>query len=78
MKRELFALGSAVYEIMAWEKPFEGLTYDEVEAKFENEEFPDVDGLAVGTTIRRCWDEKCEMAQEMVDAIEASLASLGT
>lgn len=40
MKRELFALGAAVYEITTWERPFQGLADEEVEAKYAREEFP--------------------------------------
>ncbi|KAH6715846.1 hypothetical protein BKA61DRAFT_719918 [Leptodontidium sp. MPI-SDFR-AT-0119] len=34
--REIFALGSVIYEIMAWALPYEGLEDDEIEKKYES------------------------------------------
>jgi serine/threonine protein kinase len=38
IKRELFALGSAMYEIMSWRRPFEGLSDEEVEARYARDD----------------------------------------
>jgi serine/threonine protein kinase len=69
IKRELFALGSAIYEIMAWEMPFEELGTDDVEKKYAAEEFPDVTCVLAGDIIRDCWDEKFETAEDIEGAI---------
>lgn len=54
-KRELFALGSVLYEIMAWTRPFPGLQDDAVLALYAKEEFPSTDSLTVGHIILNCW-----------------------
>ncbi|RDL35955.1 uncharacterized protein BP5553_06567 [Venustampulla echinocandica] len=69
LKQELFALGSAIYEIMAWEMPFEELETDDVEKKYAAEEFPDVTRLLVGDIIRDCWAEKFETSRHVEKAI---------
>ncbi|PVH71959.1 kinase-like protein [Cadophora sp. DSE1049] len=70
IKRELFALGSAIYEIMAWKMPFEELGTDDVEKKYAAEEFPDVTCVLAGDIIRDCWDEKFETAKDIEGAIK--------
>jgi serine/threonine protein kinase len=69
IKRELFALGSAIYEIMAWEMPFEALETDDVEKKYAAEEFPDVTRLLAGDIIRDCWAEKFDTSRDVEEAI---------
>ncbi len=68
IKRELFALGCGIYEIMAWKMPFAELTVAEVDYNYRREVFPDVGGLLAGDDIRGCWMEKFETA----DAVEAA------
>lgn len=75
IKRELFALGSAIYEIMAWVKPFEGDEITEIEEKLANEVFPDLEGVGARDIIRMCWDEKYEAADEVVDGLREMLQS---
>jgi len=70
IKRELFALGSAIYEIMAWEMFFEELGTDDVEVKYAAEEFPDVTFVLAGDIIRDCWDEKFKTAEDIERAIK--------
>ncbi|KAL2015638.1 hypothetical protein VTK56DRAFT_5078 [Thermocarpiscus australiensis] len=74
-KRELFALGSAIYEIMAWNSPFEGLADDEIEARYAAEEFPTLEGISARNVIRKCWDEKYENADEVAEALQALVVS---
>ncbi|KFY30748.1 hypothetical protein V493_01694 [Pseudogymnoascus sp. VKM F-4281 (FW-2241)] len=69
IKRDLFALGSAMYEIMTWGKPFEDLGTDDIENKYSAEEFPDVTHLSTGDIIRRCWDEDFPRAEDVADAL---------
>ncbi len=47
-------MGSAIYEITTWQRPFEGLSDNEVEAKYAREEFPLAEGNIAGTVIRKC------------------------
>ncbi len=70
IKRELFALGSAIYEIIAWEMPFEELGTDDVQKKYAAEEFPNLTGILAGDIIRDCWDEKFETAEVIERAMK--------
>jgi len=70
IKRELFALGSAIYEIMAWGMPFEDLNTDDIEQKYAAEEFPDVTRLLAGDIIHKCWTEKFDTAKDVEEAIK--------
>ncbi|RTE75458.1 hypothetical protein BHE90_010077 [Fusarium euwallaceae] len=69
-KRELFALGSAIYEITTWQRPWEGLEDDEVEARYGREEFPEVGDNVAGSIITSCWKEKYANADEVVRDLE--------
>lgn len=70
MKRELFALGSAIYEIMAWNRPFPALQDEEVEERYAQDEFPSLDGITTSLTIRNCWNEVYETADEVVASLK--------
>lgn len=74
--REIFTLGCAVYEIMAWKVPFSGLSDGEVEERYAREEFPDVEGMLAGDAIRRCWKEGFQSAGDVVVALEAYRGSI--
>ena len=73
LKRELFALGSAIYEIMAWVRPFKGLGDAEVEARYAREEFPSLADITAGPVISSCWDELYEGAEEVVVSLKRYL-----
>lgn len=76
MKRELVALGSAIYEIMAWSRPFPDLEEEEVEERYALEQFPPVsDHVVVGHVIWNCWNEVYGSADEVTASLEASLAA---
>ncbi|KIH86439.1 hypothetical protein SPBR_08647 [Sporothrix brasiliensis 5110] len=68
LKRELFALGSCLYEIMAWQRPFQGLEDHEVRRRYEAGDFPPLASLpaAVGDVVDRCWHEALGSAEEAV------------
>ncbi|KAI0486706.1 hypothetical protein F4859DRAFT_510495 [Xylaria cf. heliscus] len=51
---EPFALGSAIYEIMAWRQPFEGWTDDDIEKTYAAEVFPDLEKNRARHIIRKC------------------------
>ncbi|PBP18887.1 hypothetical protein BUE80_DR010390 [Diplocarpon rosae] len=76
-KRELFALGCAIYEIMAWKKPFAELTEAETEKNYANEVFPNTDKLLVGDVIRACWREEFESAKDVERALGERLTVSG-
>ncbi|KAL9115390.1 MAG: hypothetical protein Q9227_000711 [Pyrenula ochraceoflavens] len=73
MKRELFALGSAIYEITAWKKPFDSLKWDEVKARYACEQFPSLSGNPAGRVIENCWNEVYESADEVIVALRKQM-----
>jgi serine/threonine protein kinase len=69
LKRDLFALGSAIYEVMAWRQPFTELTDEEVGHRFTCNEFPDLSNVLCGHVIQKCWEEKFDRAEDVLEAI---------
>ncbi|KAI9840655.1 MAG: hypothetical protein M1837_001379 [Sclerophora amabilis] len=68
---DLFALGSAIYEIMTGHEPFEGLEEDEVGRLYAEGKFPAVDALVGGDIIQGCWETRCQSGQEIVERLVA-------
>ncbi|ERS95382.1 TKL protein kinase [Sporothrix schenckii ATCC 58251] len=75
-KRDLFALGSAIYEITMWKRPFQGLSDEEVESSHAGETFPSLEGNMAGPIIQRGWDEEFDRADEVAEAL-ARLVAMG-
>ncbi|KAI0113685.1 kinase-like protein [Nemania sp. FL0031] len=69
IKRELFALGSAIYEVTMWKRPFQGIPDEEVEARYAREEFPPLVGNLAGPIIRKCWNEEFDNTKEVLGAM---------
>lgn len=76
IKRELFALGSAIYEITAWERPFQDLEDNEVEERYAREEFPSLEDNIAGLVIQKCWNEEFESADEVLKALTQCISKL--
>ena len=74
-KRELFAPGSFIYEIMAWARQFPSLQDDEVETLYAKEKFPSTDGTIVGSTIMNCWKEVYATADRIVVSLQRAVAT---
>jgi hypothetical protein len=77
IKRELFALGSAIYEISMWKRPFQGIPDEEVEMRYAREEFPSLVGNLAGPIIRKCWDEEFDSANEVLGALARLVIFMG-
>lgn len=77
VKREPFALGSAIYEITEWERPFQELEDSEVEARYAQDEFPSLGGNMAGLVIQKCWKEQFESANEVMEALTQCISELG-
>ncbi|RSL84024.1 hypothetical protein CEP52_016547 [Fusarium oligoseptatum] len=75
-KRDIFALGSAIYEITTWQRPWQGFGDDEVYAKYDKEEFPTVEGNMIGSIITRCWNEVYDTADQVVKDLEERVEAL--
>jgi serine/threonine protein kinase len=68
-KSDLFALGSVMYYIMAGCEPYDGLSEDEITARFTQGKFPDVGEFECGRTISGCWTGDLSSAQEVVASL---------
>jgi serine/threonine protein kinase len=66
---DLFALGSVMYYIMAGREPYDGLSEDEITARFSRGEFPCVDEFECGHAINGCWTGRFNSAQEAAIAV---------
>lgn len=77
MKRELFALGSCMYEIMAGMRPFQGLRDSEVTKRYEHGQFPSLDSIpaTVAQAIWNCWHEVYDCAYQVAKSLEEQLPS---
>lgn len=52
---DVFGLGSVLYYIMAGEEPDSDLDDDEVDRRFQTQEFPETSLLPYGSVVRDCW-----------------------
>jgi serine/threonine protein kinase len=72
-RTDLFALGSTIYEIMPGRPPYDGLTDDEVEARYSEQIFPRVNSIPCGQVIMGCWKGEIKTAEEAMALIEAEI-----
>ena len=72
---DLFALGSVMYYIMTGREPYEDLSDNEVTAKYEWKEFPDVDALTCGSAIKGCWNGDFNSADDVLQSLTSRTAS---
>lgn len=67
---DLFAVGSAIYEIMTGHEPYEHLDsiddMEKIEALFSDEKFPSTDGILAYNVIENCWRQRYDSAQQCV------------
>lgn len=72
-KSDIFALDSAIYEIVAGHELFPGLDELEdeleIERRFVEERFPNVDQLLGGAVIEKCWKQLYDDASICVQDI---------
>lgn len=59
VKSDIFALGTAIYEIMVGHEPFpeldEDIEEEEIERRYREGHFPSVQGVLGGHIIQKCW-----------------------
>ncbi|OAA56884.1 Protein kinase-like domain protein [Cordyceps fumosorosea ARSEF 2679] len=68
---DLFAFGSAMYELVTGMEPFVTLRDEDIRARFRRGVFPDVAALgALGAIISKCWTTAYENTKDVVDALE--------
>jgi serine/threonine protein kinase len=72
---DLFALGSAMYEIMAGHEPFPELDElddeEEIERRYIDGRFPALDGVLGGHVIYKCWSLACDHVDACVEELQA-------
>lgn len=67
VESDLFALGSALYELVTGHRPYETLSDELIEACFRKQAFPSTDGVFLGSIIADCWHQRFCSAQEILD-----------
>jgi serine/threonine protein kinase len=73
-KRELFALGCGIYEIIAWHTLYAELPTQQAVAKQNKGEFPDTRDLLARDIICKCWHEKYDTAADVEKDLRNELA----
>ena len=69
VESEIFALGSALYEISTTYKTYEDKEDMEIEELFRRQEYPRVDHLLLGHVILKCWTGENRTASEAATEI---------
>lgn len=65
--KELFALGSAVFEITEWNVPYDGVSEHDLVWMVYRDELPSIsEDNPVRDVIDRCWHEKYEAAESVI------------
>ena len=70
-KSDIFALGSAMYEMATGHRPYEKLSYITIQNLYRKGDFPkDVDSIPeLGKVIRKCWEQRFDSAWDVVRAL---------
>ncbi|KND86741.1 Megakaryocyte-associated tyrosine-protein kinase [Tolypocladium ophioglossoides CBS 100239] len=69
---DIFAFGSAMYEVATGKRPYAALSEADIQSLFQKGEFPDVTSLgSLGHIIRTCWDGGYEDSKALVKDLEA-------
>ncbi|KAF2453010.1 kinase-like domain-containing protein [Lineolata rhizophorae] len=79
---DIFAFGCAIYEVLTGRPPYHELQEScepsrQVEKLYVNQRFPDVAKLPLGQLMQRCWHGQISSMSEVIQELEAFLATLG-
>ncbi|KAK6222501.1 serine/threonine protein kinase [Colletotrichum tabaci] len=79
IRREIFALGSAIYEIVEWKVPYgseKEVPLDEVHRRLIADQWPELDeNNPAKEIINRCWAYEYDSAQDVVHDLQSLLES---
>lgn len=73
MSTDLFSLGSLFYEIMTGKPPYDTLSDDEIQTRFESHIYPETAALILGNVICKCWAgdyQDCEQVIQDIDLVK--------
>ncbi|KAL2024954.1 hypothetical protein VTK56DRAFT_3653 [Thermocarpiscus australiensis] len=77
IEREIFALGTAIYEVVEWKVPYgpeTDMSEDQVIAALFDRKWPQLaDGNPAKAVIRRCWGYMYASSQQVVDDLQGLL-----
>jgi len=72
---DIFALGSAMWEMATGSPPYEELSWREVRGLYKRGKFPRLKSMPeLDRIIRKCWQQRYRRAQDVVDDLEATCA----
>ena len=71
VQTDVFAYGCFLYEIETGKPPYHEYDSSDDRARlvqqfYQDNQFPDIDHLALGAVIRKCWDTKCISMREVI------------
>jgi serine/threonine protein kinase len=70
---DIFALGSAIYEMATGVKPYEKMSYREVQKLYAKKAYPETaDIQELGPVIQKCWRQNYNNAWKIVHDLGAS------
>ena len=78
IRTDIFALGSAIYEIIIGYPPYADVSTDEAEAFYKVEKWPSVVGVDTGDIILRCWKGEYKSVQDVEFDLEVMNSARGT
>jgi serine/threonine protein kinase len=69
-RTDIFALGSAMYEILTDSPPYSDVSSDEAESRFKDLQFPETVNLRAGNVILDCWTGKFQTVKEVEQELD--------
>jgi len=71
---DLFALGSAIYELSTKERPYHEKSEAEIRGLYQRQQFPPMNDASLGHIIINCWSQKYTSAFDVIHDIDPELS----